>query len=151
MYTKYHATSCPDCNAVLTEDSAVYIHVSVADQEFDVNSEISSNGELVDPENLVAIGYHAGTYCSNCDGLLEELTFPGVNRFNWNDLFFQIAHFMGSATSIVDASLLANDDVTIRFIDGEYYRVMALTQITSAEDDDVLPEGHWVLEVEKPE
>lgn len=73
VFTVHHPLVCV-CGADLTFPGAVQVHVSCAGEEFDVLSHVTSDGELVDTEDgLVANGYHAGSWCSECGELLDEL------------------------------------------------------------------------------
>jgi ribosomal protein S26 len=75
-YRKYHPVKCDTCGADLKKARAVSLHVSVADLQLDLVSEIMPDGLLVDRDRLVHNGYHAGTFCRSCDRLLVELSEP---------------------------------------------------------------------------
>lgn len=65
---------CPYCGHNFDPDLGVGVHINlcVAEHTFMVQSSIRGNGELVDVDNAVANGYHAGTTCSKCGELLDE-------------------------------------------------------------------------------
>ncbi len=144
MYKKYHATRCTECDLDLTETSAVWIHVSVEGHEFEVESEVEANGLLKDRSHVIANGYHAGTQCRRCLALCEELE-PAVKRFTWNDLMTEILNGRSDIGSEYPEEM-ANQDVTICDMNGEFFRCLSFEKVIV---NDVLDRGHWFLRMEK--
>ena len=73
IYSVRHNTRCADCNADLTRPNSIRVHISTGGREFDVLSCVGSDGRLIDTDRLVENGYHAGSWCVECDGLIEEV------------------------------------------------------------------------------
>jgi hypothetical protein len=66
-------TLCPVCCNDLTEEEGVNIVLSVSGRVIDVPSRLDEEGNLEDTDdNVVANGYHSGTYCGHCSELLSE-------------------------------------------------------------------------------
>lgn len=68
----YDVTECPECGHKLTDDYGVTIHFVVAGQQREVISRLTTEGNLVDVDDLVANGYHAGTSCGECGESLAD-------------------------------------------------------------------------------
>lgn len=139
MIQKFHPIICPSCKSDLTCEEAVTIHFSAAGHEFDVRSDLDFNGYLIDPENLVINGYHAGTHCSQCTELLDEVEPSSKQRFTWLDFFNHFSHLIAYDEEA------SQQEVTI-FYGGEFLRCSGFEQTT---EDGLLDKGHWFLRVEK--
>ena len=71
-FTVYHPVKCEKCGRDLTAPNQITVHFSAAGHEFDVLSCVLLNGCLIDIEDLIRNGYHAGSNCI-CGEPLEEL------------------------------------------------------------------------------
>lgn len=65
-------TRCPSCNSDLTDSDNVIVHLSIGESSADIYTYLRSDGTLVDVDNAVANGYHAGTRCARCDAGLSD-------------------------------------------------------------------------------
>lgn len=73
-YTVIHEVKCK-CGEDLTVEESVCVHISVGGREWDVWSCVDQYGHLYAdaPDDLIAKGLHAGSFCSKCGEQLEEL------------------------------------------------------------------------------
>ena len=72
-YEVWHNTRCDQCDADLVETDSIEITFSCADHQFERYSSVQSNGLLLDVDDLIEHGYHAGSRCVECGCVLEEL------------------------------------------------------------------------------
>lgn len=72
MYQVKHPLACK-CGQNLTIAGSVKVCLSLADQQLTVLSNVDRDGELIDRDDFVAHGHHAGSYCYNCGELIDEL------------------------------------------------------------------------------
>ncbi len=74
VWTVSHNTTCDSCSANLTQPNSIRIGFVCGEHLFELLSNVSAyDGGLVDVDNLVANGYHAGSVCDACGEALEEL------------------------------------------------------------------------------
>jgi hypothetical protein len=75
------ALTCPHCGQDWTAAGGIEIEVSVAAHTAHVVTRLDEEGHLEDtPDDAVAHGHDAGTYCGSCWGLLAEM--EGVNEWS---------------------------------------------------------------------
>jgi hypothetical protein len=75
-YAVYHKLVCPKCGINFTAPGTVEISFSCADHVFQRTSQVTDSGRLVDIDDLVRYGFHAGSCCFGCAEQLEDLTVP---------------------------------------------------------------------------
>ena len=70
---RYSVTECPDCGFYLTEPGGVLIVASFENgATIEVPSRLEPDGTLVDQDDLIEHGKHAGTQCGSCWEPLDD-------------------------------------------------------------------------------
>lgn len=64
----YTVTSCPECGADLTTENAITFTANNQQHE----SQLDTDGTLIDLDCLIAEGKHQGTECTSCGAYLDE-------------------------------------------------------------------------------
>lgn len=77
--------SCPECGTRWDMNHGISINILVGDSLSDHDTMLDQEGDLVDVDNLVANGYHAGTYCGGCGELLVNMEGVIEESFDFSD------------------------------------------------------------------
>lgn len=71
-YAHRYPVRCPYCAGDLTAEQSVILGVTIANQTFELPSQLDQDGWLMDVDDLVVNGYHSFTSCNHCNEGLDQ-------------------------------------------------------------------------------